>query len=312
METDRPTRSPVLRMLRRALPVLVSVGLVAYLVWKVSPARLAAGAAVLNWPALVALSLVELAALLLWDTVCLRWLFALPDGNLPFGQVLRARCHSSAWMVINYPLSQGVLAWELAPARGLSLAAALGRCVLLLLHDLGVLFGLGLAASFLHGGPLALVLRGICAVGLLVLAGVAVALAAAPGRWRARLGQRVDWFGWWGWRHTLTAVGLRLAFLSIIVVYLAAALWVVGLPQDARGVCGTLPLVVVSMEVVPSVAGFGSRDVAMLRLLRPPREQEAVVLAFTLLWSSVLGAARLLLGLATWWLLPARPPGAAQ
>lgn len=303
------TGSPVLRGLRRGLPVLVSIGLVAYLVWKASPARLARGAAALNWPVLVLLTLAEVAALLLWDTVCLRWLFSLPDGNLPFGLVLRARCRSSAWMVVNYELSQGVLAWELAPARGLSLASALGRCVLLLLHDLGVLFGLGLAASFVHGRPPAPILRGVCAVGLLVLAGVAVTLAVVPGGWRARLGQRVDWLGWWCWRYSLTTAGLRLVFLLLIVVYLAVALAVVGLPQDARGL-GTLPLVLVTMEVLPSISGFGSRDVAVLRLLRPPEEQESVVLAFTLLWSSVVGAARLALGLASWWLLPGRRPGA--
>jgi hypothetical protein len=309
-DEGRRTRSSWRPVLRRGLPALLSAGLVGWLVWRVSPARLAEAAAILNWPALVLLTLAELGALLLWDTVCLTWLFSLPDTRLPFPSVLRARTRSYVWTVVNYGLGQGVLAWELARARGLSLASALGRCVLLAMHDLAVLFALGLAGSFVDPEPRARPLRWVCLVGLTVLAGVALTVALVPGRWRLPLGQRVDWLAWWRPRHSLAVAGLRVAFFLIIVAYVASALAVIGLPQGPRGVFGTIPQMLLA-EALPSVSGFGARDAAVLGLLHPAEEQKGLVLGFTLLWSSVLLTGRLGLGLASWWLAPARPPGSA-
>jgi hypothetical protein len=308
LERGRRTGSPWLRLGRRCLPVLISAGLVAWLVWRVSPGRLMEAAAVLNWPALVALTLGEMLALFLWDSVCLRWLFSLPEGSVSFDTAVRARAQSYRWTVVNYGLGQGVLAWDLARARGLPFASALGRCVLLALHDLAVLFGLALAASFVSPEPRP-VLRRVCLVGLLVLAGLAVAVVVLPGHRRARLGQRVDWLAWWRWRHSLTVFGLRLAFFLIIVTYVTAALAVIGLPQGTRDVCGTVPLMLLA-EAVPSISGFGTRDAAVLGVLHPAEEQRGLVLGFTLLWSSVLAVSRMTLGLGSWWLWPetaARP-----
>jgi hypothetical protein len=309
-EPGRGTRSAVLRRLRGALPVLLSAGLIAWLVWRVSPGRLAAAAAVLNWPALVLLTLAELLALLLWDTACLRWLFAQPDGRLPFAVVFRARARSYAWLVFNYELGQGVLSWELSRPRGMPLAGALSRCAVLILHDLAVLFTLGLAASFVNPDRIARGLGWVCAAGLLVLAGLALAPRLLPGRWLARLRRRAVWLGWWTWRHSLTALGLRLLFFAIIMAYLATGLWLAGLPQGARGLCGIVPLYLL-VETVPSVSGLGARDAALRGLLHPSPDQEGVLLAFTLLWSTTLLLGRAAVGLVSVWLLapaPAVPP----
>src|SRR5207248_8195979 len=146
--------------------------------------------------------------------------------------------------------------WELARARGMPLAGALSRCAVLILHDLAVLFGLGLAASFVNPDPIARGLGWVCAVGLLVLAGLALAPGLLPQRWRGRLRRRAVWLGWWTGRHSFAALGLRLFFFSIIMAYLVAGLWLAGLPQGARGACGVVPLYLL-VETVPSVSGLG-------------------------------------------------------
>jgi hypothetical protein len=298
----------LLRAARRCVPVLVSAGLVAWLVWRVSPASLARAAAVLNWPALALLTLVELSALLLWDTVCLRWLFSLPDRPLPFRTVLRARARSYLWLVLNYELGQGVLAWDLAKARGLSLTSAIGRCVLLALHDLAVLFSLGLGAALLNPDPRVRPLRWVCGVGLPVLAALALALSLLPTRWRRRLAPRADWLDWWGWRHSAALLGLRLPFFVIIAGYVATGLTLAGIPLDTGEVCRVVPLVLLT-ETLPSISGLGTRDTALLGLLHPSPELRAVVLAFSLLWSTVQLVGRTTVGLAAWWLPAGAAPG---
>jgi hypothetical protein len=295
------TGSPLLRAGRRCLPVLVSAGLVAWLVWRVSPEALARAAAVLNWPALVLLTLADLFALLLWDSVCLRWLFSLPDRPLSFGTVLRARARSYLWLVVNYELGQGALAWQLARARGLSLMSAISRCVLLALHDLTVLFSLGLGAALLNPDPWARPLRWVCGGGLVVLAGVALALTLLPMGWRRRLAPRADWLGWWTWRHSATLLGLRLAFFLILVTYVAIGLRLAGIPLEPAAICRVVPLVLLT-EMLPSISGLGTRDTALLTLLHPSPELRGVVLAFSLLWSTVLLLGRAAVGLAASWL----------
>jgi hypothetical protein len=290
--------------------VLISAGLVAWLVWRVSPERLVRAASVLPWPALVLLTLAELFALFSWDTLCLRWLFSQPDRPVAVREVVRARARSYLWLVLNYGLGQGVLAWELAKSCGLSLAATLGRCVVMVLHDLALIFALGLTAALLNPDPGIRRLRWVGAIGLLVLAGVALSLSLFAPRWRRRLGQRADWLGWWSWRHSVTLLGFRLAFLSIIILYLALALPLAGVSLEPQAVYQVLPLQLLS-EAIPSISGLGARDMVLLGLLHPAtEEQQGLVLAFTLLWSGVLMIGRAAVGLAAWW-LPARGPAAA-
>jgi hypothetical protein len=303
------TGSPLLRVAKRCLPVLISAGLVTWLVWRVSPDELARAAAVLNWPALVLLTLAELFALLGWDTLCLWWLFSQPDRPVPFRTVLWARARSYRWIVLNYELGQGVLAWDLARARGLSLASAIGRCVLMMLHDLAVLFSLALAAALVNPDPLARPVRWVCGIGLLVLAGLGLGMKLLPARWRDRLAARADWLGWWTWRHSASLLALRLAFFLIIVLYVTVGLRVAGISAGPDVVYRVIPLVLLS-EILPSMSGLGTRDTFLLGLLHPAPGQRAVVLAFSLLWSSVLLIGRMAVGLVASWLPPGAPPPA--
>jgi hypothetical protein len=297
----RPLGRTLLRLGRRCLPVLVSAGLVSWLVWRVSPERLAATAAVLDWPVLAGLTAALFLALLFWDTVCLKWLFAQPDHPLPFLTVLHARSASYAWTVINYEVGQGVLAWRLGRARAMPLGAAIGRTILLALHDVAVLLSLALLGSLAGAGPRPRAIAIGTGAGLAGLAVVAVVLKRLPPRWRGWLPQRGSFLDWWGLRHSLTLLGLRLLFFAIIWAYVALALRVCGFPEDARLVGGVIPLALTA-EALPSVSGLGTRDSVLKACLQPSPEQEAVLLGFTLVWSTGLLILRLTVGLVSWWL----------
>jgi hypothetical protein len=73
----------------RASPVLLSAALVSWLVWRVAPHRLARVATQLEWRLIVPLTLALVVGLYLWDGVCLRWLFAQPQGRVTRSRFMR-------------------------------------------------------------------------------------------------------------------------------------------------------------------------------------------------------------------------------
>jgi hypothetical protein len=292
----RPLGRKLLHLGRFCLPVLISAGLIIWLVSQVRPQRLAAAAALLNWPVLAGLTTGLFLGLFVWDTVCLKWLFAQPDHPLPFRTVLHARAASYPWTVLNYEVGQGVLAWLLGRARDMPLGAAIGRTVLLALHDVAVLLSLALAGALVLARPWSPIIALACGGGLIGLAVVAVVLKRLPTRWRGWLPQRGSFLDWWGLRHSLTLLGLRFLFFTIIWVYVAVGLRICGFADDARVLGGVIPLGLTA-EMLPSVSGFGTRAFVLNPCLQPSPEQEAVLLAFTLLWSTGLLIGRLTVGL---------------
>jgi hypothetical protein len=284
----------------KGLPALVSAGLLARLLW-LYPTVLPA-TALLDWPRLAAVTALLVLALFAWDAVCIRYWFAWPDHPLRFGTALHARGSSYLFSALNYELGQGVLAWRLARAQGLSTVAVLAGCVLLACHDIGVLLGLGFLGALASPDPRLGGVRWLGGVGLVYLAGLIVLPGLLPTAWRSRwLETRWwTWLGAWSWRRSLGLCLLRLAYFGIILAYVAAALRVCGIPLDGRRTVSVIPLVLLVDGLPISVSGFGTREFTLLYLLNP--DDPPVVLAFSIIWSFGLFAGRLLIGLAHWWL----------
>jgi hypothetical protein len=287
----------------RWLPPLVSAGLAAWVIWRVSPDKLTRAAALLDWPCLLAATAALVLALYLWDAVCLWWLFARPDRPLPFQAVLHARGSSYLLTAVNYEVGQAVLAWRLARAQGRPFGRVLATCVLLAGHDLAVLLALGLAGALLSGDPRTEAALWICGAGLGGLLGLALLARLVP---RARPGRWAAWAGTWDWRRSAALVLLRTGYYSLLLLYAAVGLRLSGMGLDVRVVCGVVPLVLLADGLPISVSGLGTREAALLYLLSP--EQPGRLLAFSLVWSAGLMLGRLALGLAHWWLLPEPPP----
>ena len=319
----RKIGSNLVRYGRWVAPPVISIGLVTWLVWKVTPARLAEAVATPAFPWLVAVSVAQLLVLFVWDTVCVWWLFSLPHRRLSFRTVLRARVDTVIWSAVNLEVGQAAFAWRLARATGDSVQRALGRCLLLALFDAGTLQSLALAGSFLVHEPLIRWLRWVCVavVGGLLLLVVVVKLL--PERWYRGLAEQdwAHWLTWWTWRDAVILWALRLVMFLLVLAYVWAALAICGIRTGVRTVVGVIPFVLIA-ESLPGTGGLGERETALMYLLHAGEGRRGVLLCLGLTWSTVIILGRVAIGLVGW-LLPHRdqdaqeeapgrtPPGAA-
>jgi hypothetical protein len=279
------------------LPALFSAALVSWLLWRIPPARLAAAAALLDWPWLAVATGLMVLGLYFWDALCVRWLFGHVGRPLRYGETLHARGKSYLLGAVNYELGQGLLAWEVARRQGIPLVKALAGCVLLAAHDLAVLLGFGLLGSFAGGGPRSRPTLVFCGAGIAGL--LAFGLLGGLVR-RARKTRFGGWLDVWGWWLSVRLWLLRAVYYGIILAYAAVALHLGGLAVTGWVVGGVIPLVLLADGLPISVSGLGTRETALLFLLDPA--EPAVVLALSLTWSAGLMIGRLTLGLGHYWL----------
>jgi len=297
---DRPISLPLGR--RELLAAVVSACLVSYLIRKTSPGLLVQTAAALDWPPLIAATILLVLGLYFWDAICVAWLFTKPQRPLYFRTALAARGTSYLLSALNYELGQGLLAWKVARAQGRSALATVGYLMLLAYHDLGVLLSLGLVGALLSEDTRAGALQLFCGGALLALAGVALVASRLPCAWRDRLAQTRwgAWMGDWTWRQSIQLCLLRGVYYLILMTYAVVGLAICRIPASLAVVCSVVPLVLLVDGLPISVSGLGTRETAMLYLLHPDRPE--VVLAFSLVWSTGLVLGRLALGLAHWWI----------
>jgi hypothetical protein len=296
---------------KHAVPVVISGGLVAWLVWTITPQRLYQAFARSNWPWLVCATLVQVVVLFLWDTLCIWWLFSQPDRRLPFRAVLRLRCDTVIWSAINLEIGQAAFAWQLARQWGIPVASTLSYCVLLALFDTGTLMSLALAGSFIRATAWTLHLRWIC-VGVLASLGLLASIVKLmPGRWHDWLAAKpwASWLAWLDWHAAWKLSLLRLVLFLLVLAYAGAGLAICRVPVDAWTVLGIIPFVLMA-ESLPGTGGLGEREAALVYLYPAGEEHRAVLLSFGLIWSTVVILSRIAIGLASWY-WPRRPPVAA-
>jgi hypothetical protein len=277
------------------------VGLITWLVWTITPQKLLAALESLDWPAVVGVSVVQVIVLFSWDTFCLWWLFKQPNRHVPFWALFRARSDAVVWSAVNLEIGQAVFAYKLAQILGKSVAAALGRCVVLALFDFGTLQALALVGSFVLLTPLTRDLRWIPIVSVSGLVVLGLLLFFLPQKWRAWLVQKKwgKWLAWWTWRHSLTLMGLRLVMFGLMLIYAGVGLALCGLRPTAREIVGLIPYVMIA-ESLPGTGGLGERETALVYLLNPGPDRQAVVLSFGLIWSLTTILGRIAIGLLSW------------
>jgi hypothetical protein len=303
-----PRATRLYRYGRRLLPFLISFGLVGWLVWTITPQKMAAALSLAGWPWLVLATLVQVVILFTWDTLSLWWLFSQPDRPLPFSTILRVRTETVIWSVVNLEVGQGMFAWQLAAARDEPVIQALGRCLVLALFDFGTLQSLALVGSFLAPTPLICSLRWICIVSVVGLALLAGLLRFLPERCRHWLISQswANWLAWWRWRHSLLLAVQRLILFLLVILYAGVGLAICGVRVDPATVLGVIPFVLIA-ESLPGTGGLGERETALVYLLAdhgPP----AVLLDFGLIWSAGTILGRIAIGLGSTLLRHPAPP----
>jgi hypothetical protein len=287
---------------RKILPVLISAGLVAWLVWKVSPHRLLAAAEDCAWQPLAWATVALVLALYFWDAVCVRTVFAAEHGpRLSYGRALYLRGTSYLAGAINYEAGQALVAWSIARFQNEPFRSTISRSVMLAYLDMVLLVVMGLTGAVLSGDPQTHNARLFCLVALPLLLSVAVVIRFLPSRQRERF-KKSRWGIWmnsWSWGRTVRLVAQRIVYYGILVVYGAGALHICQIslaPMQALNVIALATLV----NSLPSAAGLGTRAAALILLLGP--QYEARIVALDIFWSAGLIAGRLAIGLALFWL----------
>jgi len=287
--------------LRRLVPLAVTLGLLAWVMTRVTPRELVQAASQLNWPPLLAATAVMVVGLYLWDAVCLPTVYRVEDHRISYRQALHLRGLSYLGGALNYELGQGALAWGMARTQDTGLLRMLTRSVLLAYHDIVVLLSAGLVGSLLTDDPRVVRLRTYIALGL----GVALACGALVWLLPTSIRARLRWAGStslledWSIARSARLVPLRLVYFGILVVYASVALAICRMPVDHEVVLSTVPLVLLA-DGLPNFAGLGTRETS-LQLLLTPDARDAGLLAMSLFWSVGMIVGRLAIALAHLW-----------
>ena len=302
---DASARAPGHRKLlhigRRVAPVLISIGLIAWLVWSIGAQKLLRAMSSTAWPWLLLATLVQLVALFAWDTVCMWWLFSRPARRLPFWTFLRVRTDAVLWSAVNLEIGQAVFAYNLAKKLGMPVSEALGRCFLLALFDFGTLQSLALVTSFLEPNPYIAYLRWICVASVAGLVVLVVGLHFLPTSWRQWLESKTwaNWLAWWSWRDSVRLWAMRLVLFLLVILYAGIGLLICRIPVDVLTVLNVIPFVMIA-ESLPGTGGLGERETALVYLLSPDSSRErAMLLTFGLTWSTVVILGRVVIGLVS-------------
>jgi hypothetical protein len=281
-------------------PILISAGLIVWLLTTVSLPKLAAAAAQLQWQLLVPATVAMVLGLYFWDGLCLKSLYALDRAPIGYWRMLRVRGMSYLIGAVHCQLGQAMVVWNVARLQENSLISTLSRGILLLYHDALVLMSAGLAAALLSHGSRAPYIRAFCGISLACLLAVPVVLARLPASRRMWLRQ-TRWgagLDGWTWRRSAGLLLLRTAYYSILGLYAVAALRIGRIDVDLATALAGVPLVLLA-DALPSISGLGTRDTALYLLFGPDREE--TLLAMGLFWWSGLVVVRLLIGMAHLW-----------
>lgn len=288
---------------RQALPVVVSAGLITWVVWHVTPAKLWQALQTGIWPWLVLATALEIIASFFWDATCVWWLFSQPNRPLSYWAAVRARGEATLWSAVNLEIGGGVFAWKMTRIQNIPLTDTLGRLFLLALFDFGTLQSLALVGSFLQPEALLRWLRWVSVGAVCGLALMILIYRFLPNRWREWLVQwrLAHWLRWWDTRRSITLWAMRLTMFLIVVAYAGVCLAISGVPVTVWLVLGVVPYVLVA-ESLPGTGGLGEREVALIYLLHVPAHLTGMVVSFGLIWSVMTILGRITIGSICTWL----------
>jgi len=284
----------------KVLPLLVSAGLISWLLYQVSPEALLAAAAQLPWKQLALLTIAMVFVLYLWDGLCLQAVYATDEAPLGYWRMLHIRGLSYLLSALHCQLGQAMVIWNVARHQGGSLVTTASRGILLLYHDGVILISAGFIGAWFSTSPRAPSIRVFCGAALVLLLGIAAVVTLSPVSLRHRF-QNTRWGNWlgdWTWRHSLRLFLLRIVYYAVLGLYATLALRICGVYKDHATVLSTIPLVLVA-DSLPSISGLGTRETALYLLLGA--EHREVLVAMGLFWSLGLLLVRLAIGLIHLW-----------
>lgn len=285
-----------LGLVRRVLPWLVAVAILALLLLRVPADALGDALERTSLPLLAALAVGFVSLTLAADSLALWIAFrrAIPGARLGLGLTAVTRGASYLLQLVSYGAGQGGIVWFLRRHAGVTVAAGAGAVMLatgVFLIVIAAAVGLGLGMGAVPDRPELRWLAVVVAAGIPVYVGV-IWLRPAP---LARLGLLKPLFdaGVIGTAQVAAARGLHTA---VLVGGHLAAMRLFGIDVPVGAAVAGLPVVflIASLPIAPS--GLGTTQAAAVTLFAQyapgatPAAQEAGVLAYSLAFQ-VLGSA---------------------
>lgn len=306
LRTDtRPstTPSPLAQNAKRLLPLVGSTVMLLWLFSRFSLSELIQAFGQFNWPLLIPLTLALVLFTFVWDSLCLQWLFSSGSEPINYRLVAHARGLSYLFAIVNFSFGQGLLAFILSRARQMRFAEAAGRCVVMVYVDVLTLLSVGLLGASFSSDPRIRYVPLIAGLSLAGLLSVVAILKVFPGRAIPRfrqspLGDAAHLLDW-SWPDLARLAGLRLIYFSGSIAYLWTALWIAGFAIGPLVAISVLPIIAMLEGVPLSIGGLGTRETALVLLLKPP--QPELLVAFCLVWSGSFISGRMLIGLLSLW-----------
>ena len=298
-------------LLKRVLPWVGSVGLVAYLVATTDLGAVWQAVRTVPLVPLVAAAVVGVVATWLWDVLCLTLLLRRFNAPVGYGELLPLKGASYFLNILNYNAAAGGMALYLRRVRGVPFLEGASSFLFLNGADAAVLAILVVVGLLGAGDAVGADAR----TGLWTTAGVLLAgLVGTWIYWNARfdffvLGRLRSWRIFHAFRRARLAdygwlTGLRLVFvlLDILLMWVFLRLFGVAIPLPAM--LALHPIVILLWTLPVSIAGLGTVQVAM-RLLYAPFADPGIVdpvpvidaCSTTMIFTTVL--ARVLIGYAS-------------
>ena len=276
--------------LRRGLPWLGSVALVAWLISRHDLLEVRDALSQADLGGLAVLWLVSIAVTFVVDTLGLRMAFCLINGPIAWSKILKIKGVSYFLNIVNYAAASGGIAWSVSKRLRVPLAEAASTMLFLNVVDLLVLnalvsIGLGLE-WFTEAQDTLLPAESIRP---LLIANLCVYLLY--------FGSMTYWNLGWNYfvlgrlrplavfnafrlataRIHIALFGARLVLLGVYIVmqYLALQMFVVDVPLGAVMIVNTVVTLVQTLPI--SIAGFGTVQVAMLELYAPYGSDSAIL-----------------------------------
>ncbi len=215
-------------------------------------------------------------------------------GAIRFVDILRARAACASLQVIHYTANHGTYGLWIARRTGASAATASGAVLYIVASELFAVSFVAAVATTL-GGP-TVGIEQVRRVSIGVSSSILLVMLLAASRPQAKGRQLFD-----AWRcisraGVLTLTSLRVVQIALVVVFAWLGARAFGLHVPLAAMAATLPIILLVGSLPVNVAGFGAVQGAWL-LLEPWAESGEQVLAFSLVWQLLCGAAMVLRGL---------------
>jgi hypothetical protein len=245
---------PALPWWRRALPPVLAIGLVGYVLARVDWLAFVAQLSRVSYPGLVGFLALFIVLLLAADALGSRHAYAVGAKPLRYLDVLLARGASYLPSVLNHHVGQAWLTYYLSRAHGVPLGTMAGATLLVYATWMGCLLGLGcvaVLASDLPKGWLVVPL----AAGIAYLAVLALSpTALRNNRVLAPLFRA-------GIKGHLTGMAMRLPHVAVLFVGTWLPFWFFDTPIPIGAALRAVPILMVAVTLPITPQGFGTRDV---------------------------------------------------